>query len=969
MSDVSSVGQAVGHDKANLQSLLFTISCCENIPISLVHFDTEQRKKPEIVTSSFTSPVVEMLRASPKFRQREAKAIEVGLRTISRMHKRMPTKIDMPECLDTNFQAMVAPTKDEGTFLYFGPMLSSRDSSHQEDLSSDMLDALSEDLAGEYQSDRLTHQISSTRLRRFLLHRAPVMWSDVTVRARRAVKVFERFLILEDEFAKVTAEETETAGKTACFLEQVTLAADGDLSFSLGSTAVGSEETIEGRPRIVAKFDHDRDRYAYSIRFTDNTKPESRESFRSDVIERRWSQFNDYYRACRNSFFLEQLLLLRLWLQDEFDGLSIKSDTGRERMSVFHVLAEKIRDIAAADGAIIYKYQHGDSADQEAAIDDPKGYLTRIGWSYANGLLGDSSADEARNIELIAADPVARLKSQVYRAVDTGETAFLRNATRADIAFKGLGFPKSIIVVPLISRGRIWGAMEVLGQNSGQFLHMAVRWAEEIVRVITPFFYGQWLLYHLREISRLSDSIQGADDKYTLVLDHVRRIFLASSARLFLQNSRRTSLYEIRSHAGPEWPEGSAEQFDLTNSDSVSVQCIESGDLWVTGRLGEEPFTEKVEGEGDVSTLEGKGHRACAVIPIRDSRGNCFASILLTSADDDQYSSDWDMLVETVTEHLSVVFEAIHLQETEVEERNEYFAHTIKTRVERVAEGGENLIRILEPLLGNPELRAEVRKFAGEVETISSLNVQSRRPTLSNSSRAFLQVLQNTLLPHSTDDRAVSGLPEALLDLKKHLDEVKKSAVRIAGGVNAEHPLDAMPEDWKGTPAQIRGCWQESIQPRRLHKSLAGTAHTPEMSVLSWSHKVQMPAQILIEIFNNILDNAIKYDFSPPSITVRFSIKNDHGAEVVVLSVRNLAPHMSEAEAELVSRGRQRSQFAKDRDRYGSGIGLKYNLEKCREWGLKMEYTIPTLEHGPEQTPARLGWHEVRLEIPTLERG
>ena len=228
--------------------------------------------------------------------------------------------------------------------------------------------------------------------------------------------------------------------------------------------------------------------------------------------------------------------------------------------------------------------------------------------------------------------------------------------------------------------------------------------------------------------------------------------------------------------------------------------------------------------------------------------------------------------------------------------------------------------------------------------------------------------LRNILGPQTRrDGRETNYLADALEDLRNHLNEVKKSAVRIAGGINAEHPLDAIPGDWKGTPAKVRGCWQESIFPRRENRSLSNTLHIPDISLITWDHEVDIPPQILIEIFNNILDNAIKYDFSPPSVIIKFSLKKVQHGEMVLLSIRNLAPTVTETEAKSIRIGGYRSQFAKDRDVYGSGIGLKYNLEKCAQWGINLNYNIPTIgAEAPEHDPPRLGWHEVKLELPLV---
>ena len=684
-----------------------------------------------------------------------------------------------------------------------------------------------------------------------------------------------------------------------------------------------------------------------------------------DALISDWSVFVDTCHSILTGYEMEHLILIRLWAQDEF-GLAITSEASEAQRRLFNRLAERINDASGADGCVIYQYLPGESPSHAEPVGPTaSGYLRATGRSFAFGYLEETFKLEADHIESIGVDQEKRKESVCYRAIQEKRAIFLPESSGDEISLEGKRAPGSVLVVPMISRGRIWGVIEVLGKLPGQLPRRSLRWLEELSRVVTPILYTQWMLYHLREMSRIAMDAEPPAVKYEQVVDHVRKAMLASSARLYLQNLTRTAEFERTAHAGWAWPEQIAESFNLTDADSVSARCIEQNALWLTGTIGKGEFGEIP----DDNPLETLGHRAAAVIPIRSEShlgarrhdssgpGQTFASVFITSMDDDEFPQEWAIIVETIASHLSVIIEAVHLQERDVEAKEEYFAHTMKTRIDRVKMGSERLLALVSPLFGEERIYDHMPRFIRVVETALGQLSQPGR-LLSRESLDMLDALKKAF-PYDLDEigRIKRSVPRAVADLELHLSELRFSAVHMAGGPNHEDPRQADPEIWKGTPALLRTCILESVKPISGTKS-GRTIMVPDRAVLDWSVRVRVPEQIMIELINNLVDNALKYDFSPPSVAI--SVRPAKRGRQITLECRNLAPTVSAEEAELLRIGELRADYAMKKDKTGSGRGLKFAIMTAKQWGMDLTYDPPL------DTGQALDWHVVRLTMENI---
>ena len=116
--------------------------------------------------------------------------------------------------------------------------------------------------------------------------------------------------------------------------------------------------------------------------------------------------------------------------------------------------------------------------------------------------------------------------------------------------------------------------------------------------------------------------------------------------------------------------------------------------------------------------------------------------------------------------------------------------------------------------------------------------------------------------------------------------ELRISAVTIAGGNNAEEPFETRPELWGGTPCRLRLVLAESLKPLGNNSLYRNRLQLPPREVLDSAVAIAVPESVLIEIVNNLFDNAMKYDFSPPSLSYFVKPSNDERTYSMV--IRNL---------------------------------------------------------------------------------
>lgn len=940
--------------------LLDALAPCENLPLALVRLGNADNA---IQAGSFTAPLFDLLRSRRWFREHEHHLFETALRTGG--DDEHGALVVYSDHRDGRVQAYLLPTDDPEFFLLCGPVWLRHPESLREPFTQDFVGRAAERIMTfdrQQPDSEAEPRLSPARVRRVLQHRAAMTANDFRERVSHIRRTIE--VLMDGETpARLNADQIERVALALSFWGRRLDLLDAEPA-GCPLLAHQSDDASEAEMVfIVNRSDADDP----ALKFTIMPRRESRhreDLFLRPSVADKWSFFSDTYRSNRNVYYLERMLLIRLWLQDKFSGISAEAELGGQKSrKLLQELMRRLQQMLGADACALYAYTPGETHRGPAGPDQRSGVLHRLASYYDPGSkLRASSEAEARKMEVIGTDPEDRGRSNSYCALDQKKTLYNPDLSPDDlVSIDSEVAPRTVLSTPLISRGCAWGVIEILGCSSHQFPFGNIRWIEELARILTPILFDQWQTYRLREISRLAMADNGPIDlKYKHVLDHIRKLLLASSARLYLQSMTDTVTFTEKAHAGQAWPADVAGSFTLNDTESASAGTIAEQLVWKTGEIGHGDFVER----GPERPLGERGHKGCAIIPIYNGRGNCFATVMLTSTDN-LFSPDmWQSTVEAVSGHLNVVLEAIHLQDTRVEARQTYFAHTIKTRATRVEGGAQRLLAQLDPLLSDAALMTNVQGFANEVETIAALSRRHGSPALSQASREVLQALRETFPPASSHDHhRIGGLAELVADLRSHLSEIRKSVVFIAGGANQEDAREADPETWDGTWADLRSCLLTSLKPLQNPDSPRSNLRVPERFLLPHGVKIRIPASILIEVLNNLVDNAIKYDFSPPSSNLKVRI--DSASNQCRLEFRNMAPRISDEEwRQMDQRTGQRATYAKRKNADGSGVGLRFIRDIGKAWKFGFEYVPPLISdpagHGP------MGWHSLTLTFNTV---
>jgi hypothetical protein len=652
------------------------------------------------------------------------------------------------------------------------------------------------------------------------------------------------------------------------------------------------------------------------------------------------SRFLNDSTTNRNSYLLERLSLMRLWLQSTYLELSTEAKP-KEVGDAIGRLARRLVQMLGADGCSFYRYDAEQRTLERFAC-----YFT-----YDTSEALDDTADLVRDA---GRDPATRARSASYQAIDDPgrDLVFHRSVRDAPIPLADpRHVPRCVLAVPILVHDRPWGVMEIKALHPYQVSEASVRWAKEAVRLVGPYFYERWLLENMHDIDKIAVGKNEPREKLRSILRHFARVFVASSGALYLTYARRTSEYECVAHFGRPGvePEGTLDGFDGRNPDSVSAKLLlERKDDWLAGRVGEPPFDGAWLEKPKTQALLTNGHRYIAVIAIRDSRDFPFGTITLTSREHYPFSDLLRNHVHYMARHVGVHIEGVQSQQNDEYERQEYLAHSVKNRVDRVLGSVERVEQRLARFFGAAGDADRLVAFLDGVEILASRT----RHNLARISAGADQVVPGL---RALFDRQQSWSFDRLLeDLRLHTAELRNSAVYLSGGPNVENPWEADPDRWEGTWARLRECLATAVKPREVVLGRPAIIVPPRQE-LELSLKVRTPSVVLVEIIANIVDNAIKYNFDQDQPQAHF-FSSERGA---FLEIKNLAPPPGEhEEAQLGERG-FRAAYARERNSDGTGRGLAMSKAVAKRWGLDLQYT--------RQVPDRRGeliWHRVRLVFP-----
>ena len=429
----------------------------------------------------------------------------------------------------------------------------------------------------------------------------------------------------------------------------------------------------------------------------------------ADLDELAFSRLMVDYNIGRSAYLRERLMTFQLWARDNFARwfTTPKPPEIREYSVRVDDLASRIADVFVADRCSIFRY------DAEAQT------LDRLG-NYARDCFHSSEARKIsfEKIRACGVDPERRRMSPRYQAVDSARPVYLAESlddlSRPEGRRRG-----SRLVVPIVVFGRPWGAIELVGLRSHQFLLSTMPWLDELSVELGPDLYVEDVLNCLHQISRSVLARKSKNEQFRDVLGWFTRIFVAGSRALYLRHPRRTAEFVCVASFGRtgDMLGDKLSGFNIEDPVSKSAAILRRERTeWLAGVVGLAPFDGEWSARPKARALADQGFQFIVLMPLRDGNDHVVGCITLAAREGGQFEERFQPLAEFAARYLGVAIEAIELKHRPDESIRELIAHSLKTRVDRVAGAADTLERLLGNLFGKDGDAARVSALFRDIE-------------------------------------------------------------------------------------------------------------------------------------------------------------------------------------------------------------------------------------------------------------
>jgi signal transduction histidine kinase len=339
------------------------------------------------------------------------------------------------------------------------------------------------------------------------------------------------------------------------------------------------------------------------------------------------------------------------------------------------------------------------------------------------------------------------------------------------------------------------------------------------------------------------------------------------------------------------------------------------------------------------------------MMPLRDGKDHVFGCIALAARESGAFEGRFRSLAEFATRYAGAAIEAIELKHQPDLRARELMAHSLKTRVERVAGAAETLKQVIDNFFGAAGDAARVAVFLRDIETAAARH----RLPIEGQDRQGLVVLR--ALQNAFDVSKPNSFETVLSDLDIHTKDLLRTAAYLAGDVNnEENPFETSEMKWSGTPAALRDCLLGCVMPVARKRGV--DVAVPPPHELGSDVRLRVSPLVMSDIINNFCDNALKYSAAGTAIRIRFRWARGLSA---YLEFRNLAPRLSSDEIDMLGTPGFRSTYARSRTSDGQGKGLISNRRLAERWNMKIFHRQESLEN---ESSANV-WHVFGLEIPS----
>ncbi len=792
---------------------------------------------------------------------------------------------------------------------------------------------------------------SEERLKRNVMSRPPMLVADVRRRVRLASCALEHALGLESGKAPKVAELVSIALAALHLVDRheanaVCSAAGSEIWHRLET---GCEEGSGEPGWLMTRISEQASRALSGASILHSGPPPtngpkvrvfSATSDSADPDELAFSHLMVDYAIGRSAYIRERMMIIRLWARDNFARWLTTPNLPQAPRYTERVdaLAYRIADVFVADRSSIFRY------DAEHRTLDRLGRFSR---DQVNE--GDPRAASYDRIRAAGPDQERRAFSPRYQAIDDAAPVHLTKS-RDDHRRSGGTRPGSRLVVPIVVFGRPWGAIELVGFRSDQFLPSTTQWLDEFSRLIGQDLYVEGILNDLHEISRSVLSNKTKYDQFRDVIGWLARIFVAGSGTLYLRHPRRTAEYECVAFFGRpgDLPGDKLSGFNIDDPVSKAATILRGERKeWIAGEIGSLPFDGEWPTRAKTKALKDQGFKYIAMMPLRDAKDQVVGCITLAAREGGPFEQRFQPLAEFATRYAGVAIEAIGLKHQPDETVRELMAHSLKTRVDRVMGSADTLQLLLNNFFGEAGDAARVGTLLRDIE----LEAARHRWPIDGTDRYGRGLLRS--LQSAFDGTGQNGFATILADLRKHTADLRHTAAFLAGDVtNPENPFETTEAQWSGTPTTLRDCLLGCVMPVARKRGVE--VRVPPPQELGPEVRLRVSPLVMSDMINNFADNALKYSASGVPIAIRFRRRGSSAS----LEFRNLAPRLTDDEIAQIGTAVFRSAYARSRSGDdGQGKGLISNRRLAERWKMKMVYRA-------EQTAGLNVWHVFGLEIP-----
>lgn len=637
----------------------------------------------------------------------------------------------------------------------------------------------------------------------------------------------------------------------------------------------------------------------------DDNLPEIDDSFYSVVGS---------YQKARNLIYLEYFLVLRLWFQDNIVNLNVRNSFDITKF--FDKVCFLILQHINSNTTILYRYDYA---------------LARL---KRLGVAADSEQRkivvEEHVLHVEEAEKEAQNDMRVYEVKKTLNEINIPN-TEGEFLFltDDLQKPQYVYLIPLLFRGKIWGVFEIHGAAAYQFADHHIRWVKEILRAITPALFDKWLLDKIRSLAEITAAKNDvSNDRYRDMAPIICDILLADSAAVYIQNFNRRHTFECMSACGRSREyQGKRISYDVRKRQpgNLSLNVHKPwADAYHTDVAGCPP---EWRNKGHIAKLIGEGHNYFSFIPIRMGDETPVATVTISSQAEQPYNMYWNEIITIISEFVSSNIKIIYYQYYDEELFYQSRVHVFQSKVRRIEKTAPQVMEIIERLgISNYQDLISVQRMFEDIEI--SLTLASKYSvTPKQSTRARMSKFISTIV--SLRDNS-ENIFKPISDFVQNVQELKLGADRVLA---KKSEIWNAPALYDGSPSSLRIILLSSIKSRLMNRG--NEIHAPEFSVLNGIVAYDAPRDLIANLFENVIDNAIKYDAIGDTVIVGARVMHEIGE--VHIYVRNHAYILPEEVRNALSLRRievdEKGVYAGIE---GSGLGL-YQLRKLSGlWGFEL---------------------------------